>query len=178
MKKLICIAMLALCPLAVAVADDRHDGHKNDAAACTANGAWYGGETGEDGVFRITYVVNYIPGDTDTGSFVLDVPGLPLSAFPPAARASMARGFWNRVSATEFTWVALVVTTTAEGAPAYVLKLRGPVTLARPCTEMTIGTFVDVYLPEMNPFEDDPLQTIPMGTTVMHPMQAKAHRGH
>ncbi len=177
MKRIICMAMLALAPLTAAVAEDMG---KHKGQSCTAKGAWYGGEIGEDGVFRITYLVNYIEESADRGSLVLDFPRLVPGMFVPGAvKATLPRGFWTRVSPTEAKWVTLVVAVDATGATVGVLKLYGPVTMGKDCTEFTVVSFMEGFAPDADPFADPPLWgPMPLGTTVMHPMLPEARKGH
>jgi hypothetical protein len=175
MKRIICVAMLALAPLGTAVAEDMG---KHKGQVCVGRGAWYGGEVGPDGSLRITYTVSYIEETTDRGSLILYFPQFDPAPFVPGAvKASLPRGFWTRVSPTEAYWAALVVAVDATGATVGVLKLSGPVTPGKDCNEFIVVSNMEGFAPDADPFKDPPLWgPVLLGTTVMRPMLPEARK--
>lgn len=105
--------------------------------------------------------------NASAGTLVLEVPGFdvtfpvgepPVATFPDAVKVTDLRGTWVRTDGNSFAYTALSIVVDANGVPQYISKLSGTETLMDECNTMFLeNTALELFLPSMDPFEDDPI---------------------
>jgi len=129
---------------------------------CKLIGSWYGMSS----QYLTIYWLSTMSGQSSAqGGVALEVPGFDVTltmgdvtAFPDAVDMTTIRGVWERTSGNTFEYTGLSIASDADGIPQYIGKLTGTETLSEDCNTMFLEqTYLQVFAPDADPFEDDPL---------------------
>jgi hypothetical protein len=96
-------------------------------------------------------------------SEIPDLAGKP--PFVDAKRVGSLRGTWKRTGGNTFDYTFMGFAYDAEGTPVYIAKISGQVVLINNCQYQTTTAVMEVFLPIMNPFYDEPIAAIPLGVS-------------
>jgi len=73
------------------------------------------------------------------------------------------RGNWKRTGGNTFDYTFMGFAFDASGMPVFIGKVSGQVELILDCQYQKTTAVMEVFTPDMNPFDDDPVVTIPLG---------------
>jgi len=95
---------------------------------------------------------------SDHGTNNLEYPtfDLTLGIFPAAVRLSTLRGAWERTGGNTFAYTFMGFAVDEFNLPVWIGKVSGTVTLSADCNFETITATMEVFGPDMDPFEDVP----------------------
>jgi len=127
-------------------------------SGCRLEGSWLG--FGADGSrWLATYHGESANAGTNDLEFFFEptLGGL----FPGAVSISSARGVWVRTGGNTFAYTLITFGLDAGGNVAWIIKNSGNKTLTDNCNLMTIEGTLEVFLPEVDPFEGEPLFCVP-----------------
>src|SRR5512137_345297 len=160
MRRLVCIAIVALLPFTTAVGKDT-----GDEQGCTPKGTWVGTLEGIP-VMTITYGHE----SAQTGTLIIDLPSFDPTfggQFAGVKGSSAARGIWKKTGGNTWFYTALIIGAVPNGPTIYVAKISGPVEAMDHCTSITISTMLEVFHPN-----GDPWFSMPLNDHGGHPMVA------
>jgi hypothetical protein len=127
-------------------------------SGCKLDGSWLG--YGADGSrWLATYHGESANAGTNDLEFFYD-PTLG-GAFPDAVSISSGRGVWERTGGNTFSYTLITFGLDASGGVNWIIKNSGTKTLTEDCSLMTIEGSLEVFLPEVDPFEGDPWFCVP-----------------
>ena len=127
-------------------------------SGCKLEGSWMGFGAG-GGRWLATYHSRSASTGTNDLEFFYDptLSGL----FPDAVSISSGRGVWERTGGNTFSYTMITFGLDANGGVNWILKNNGTKTLSEDCNLMTIEGTLEVFLPDVDPFEGNPLFCIP-----------------
>jgi hypothetical protein len=128
---------------------------------CSNYGTWFGvmgpGDT------RLTgWMANIMGKSADEGTNNLEYPNFDVTLdnnFESAVALSSMRGIWRRTGGKTFDYAFTGIATDEFGAPVYIATVSGVVTLLGDCRYEHITATMDIFLPFMSPFHDDPFMS-------------------
>lgn len=146
---------------------------KDDDRACSNIGTWFGvvglgdtiltnwsgtttGKTEKMGSVSIDFPT-FDPSFAD----VAEVPDV--EPFISADYVGALRGNWKRIGKNEFEYSFMGLAFKASGEPAYIARISGTFNLVENCQYQYIMAAMEVFLPEMSPFDSEPIAVIPLG---------------
>jgi hypothetical protein len=83
--------------------------------------------------------------------------------FSMADRIGSMRGNWKRTGGNTFDYTFMGFAFNTEGMPVYIAKISGQVELILDCQYQKTTAVMEVFTPDMSPFDHDPLFTIALG---------------
>ncbi|HUV12676.1 MAG TPA: hypothetical protein VMY18_03475 [Acidobacteriota bacterium] len=127
---------------------------------CKLQGSWLG--SGADGG---RWIATYHGQSASSGTNDLDLFMDPTlgGLFPDAVKTSSWRGVWERTGGNTFKYTLIVLGLDGSGAVNWILKNSGDKTLTEDCNLMVVEGTLEVFSPDVDPFEGDPLLCIPGG---------------
>ena len=93
--------------------------------------------------------------------------------FPEAARIGSMRGNWKRTGGNTFDYTFMGFAYNVVNMPVYIAKISGQVVLINNCQYQYTTAVIEVFLPDMNPFDDEPMEPTPMSLGVFYGYRAK-----
>ena len=157
------ILMLGLAIPSAAWAGDAGKG-------CSLQGTWFGVAGLEDSTLT-GWMVTVTGKSENKGTNNLDFPTFDptLSGnFDQAVRLSSLRGNWERTGGNTFDYTFMGIAVDEFNLPVWIGKVSGQITLSADCNRETITAAMEIFLPSMSPFEDDPLFPIVLPTHYGH----------
>lgn len=159
---LLSLAVILLPLAAYANGEGGPGGPAEPKDGCKPLGSWFGYQPATLEIWWLSTVTGQ---SASHGAIALEVPGfdptLPVEGiptFPDVVKFSTTRAVWNRTSGNTFEYTGLGIAVDALGQPHYIAKLTGAQTLSDECDTMFVHeTFMQIYPPSANPFEDDPV---------------------
>lgn len=136
---------------------------------CSFLGSWIGFNPAGDAYFTSTAEGS----NSAFGTYNLEVlmePSFVGAIFPGATDYTEFRGVWKRIDGYSFELSVISIVFDADHQTVGIAKLRGVDTLNLTCDTMTIQMSLDVFDPDVNPFEDEYKFSIPMPTHEAHRM--------
>jgi hypothetical protein len=85
--------------------------------------------------------------------------------FVDAERVGSLRGTWKRTGGNTFDYTFMGFAFGEANTPVYIAKISGQVTLFNNCQNQYTTAVMEVFLPFMNPFHDEPIVAIPLGVS-------------
>lgn len=82
-------------------------------------------------------------------------------AFPDAVRISSGRGVWVRTGRSSFSYTMIVYGLDAEQNVTWIIKNSGTQVLSQHCNRMNVDGTVEIFSPDVDPFDGDPLICLP-----------------
>lgn len=133
------------------------------AKGCSIQGTWFGVTSPEDSTLT-GWMVTVTGKSENRGTNNLEFPTFDptLGIFEQAIRISSMRGAWERTGGNTFDYSFMGMALDEFNAPVWIGKVSGQVTLSDDCSTETITATMDVFLPTMSPFDDDPILPIPL----------------
>ena len=116
---------------------------------CTLQGSWMG--TGS-----IKLLTTYNGLSASSGTIIEELPGFDMTLgglFPTAVQGTTLRGTWQRTGGNTFVYTQVGYGLDAAGNIVWIGKNSGNKTLSDDCDVMTIESNLEVFLPEVNPFD-------------------------
>ncbi len=88
-----------------------------------------------------------------------------IEPFASADRIGSMRGNWKRTGGNTFDYTFMGFAYTEANMPAYIAKISGQVVLMDDCQYQYTTALMEVFWPDMNPFDDElePEYVIPLG---------------
>lgn len=83
--------------------------------------------------------------------------------FSDAVRIGSMRGNWKRAGGNTFDYTFMGFAFGASNMPVYIAKISGQAMLLEDCQYQHTTAIMEVFLPWMRPFQDDPAFEIPLG---------------
>jgi hypothetical protein len=132
---------------------------------CSLQGSWFGVTSPEDTTLS-GWMVTVTGKSENRGTNNLEYPTFDptLGIFPQAVRISSMRGAWERTGGNTFDYTFMGMAVDEFSVPVWIGKVSGHVTLSADCSTETITATMEVFLPTMSPFDDDPLFPILLPT--------------
>jgi hypothetical protein len=131
---------------------------------CSLQGTWFGvtdlGETMPTG-----WMVTVTGQSNSSGTNNLEYPTFDVTLggfFPAADRMSTLRGAWERTGGNTFAYTMIGFVVDADGAPVWIAKLSGNITLVANCNYERIAAKLEIFLPGTSPFDGFPFHVIEM----------------
>lgn len=133
---------------------------------CKILGSWIGYYTIEPDPTGDAWWVSTVTGqNANNGVAILDIPGFDATlavdgvpTFPDVVQGTKLRGVWERTGSNTFAYTLIGFAVDAAGGTQYISKLTGTHTLSEDCNTMLLqDTYFQVYLPDADPFSDDPI---------------------
>lgn len=162
---LIGVLLLGFAIPGAALAGDKGNG-------CSNFGTWFGvtdvGDTTLTG-----WMANIMGKSADEGTNDLEYPIFDVTLdnnFENAVTLSSMRGIWRRTGGKTFDYKFTGYAVDEFGAPVYIATVRGEVTLLEGCRYEYITATMDVFLPFMSPFHDDPFMSFPLDPLIAYKM--------
>jgi hypothetical protein len=126
---------------------------------CKLHGSWIGYD--DSGSYWLaTYHGKTAFSGTSDLDFPLFEPTLG-GLFPEAVKVSSARGVWERTGVNTFAYTLILFGIDGNGAVSWILKNSGDKTLTENCSLMSIKSSIEVFLPDVDPFDGEPIICIP-----------------
>jgi len=93
-----------------------------------------------------------------------------MEPFKSAERIGNMRGNWKRTGGNTFDYTFMGFAYNASNMPAYIAKISGQVVLIENCQYQYTTAVMEVFWPDMNPFDDElePAFVIPLGEFYGH----------
>ncbi|MBT8093169.1 MAG: hypothetical protein KJP08_00045 [Gammaproteobacteria bacterium] len=161
------ILLLAFASPGIAMAGGHHK------KGCSNIGTWFGvvgpGDTTFTG-WSVTVTGNSEKMGSNLFEFPVfdpsfaDVPDL--AGVPPfkfAKRIGSMRGNWKRTGWNTFDYTFTGFAYASDKEPVYIAKISGHVVLFNKCRYQYTTALMEVFLPNMRPFHDEPIAQIPLG---------------
>jgi hypothetical protein len=153
-----CLLMLAVSPSAFA-----------GKSSCSLLGGWVGYDE-----LGATALITYDGKSESYGASDGDFPALDptlYGAFPTAVKTTSLRGEWKRTGGNTFDYTLIVLAMNDANQTVGLAKFTGDKVVEEDCTRMVVSVQMEVYLPNMNPFGDDPLGVFDLGFLYAYPMR-------
>jgi hypothetical protein len=154
---LVGILLLGLAIPGVTMADAAEKG-------CSNLGTWFG--VMAPGDTRLTgWLANVMGKSADQGTNDLEYPNFDVTLdnnFESAVSLSSMRGIWRRTGGRTFDYTFTGYAIDEFGMPVYIATVSGVVTLLEDCRYEHVTATMDIFLPFMSPFHDDPFMSFPL----------------
>lgn len=151
---LVGILLLGLAIPGVTLAGDAGKG-------CSLQGSWFGVNSPEDTTLT-GWMVTATGKSNNQGTNNLEFPNYEPTLggfFPNAVRISTMRGAWERTGGNTFDYTFTGYALDQLNSPVYIAKVSGHITLSADCQSEYITATLEVFLPFMSFFDDDPIHT-------------------
>lgn len=161
MRRFLCLIAVFAALVAVPVFGGEPNTEKHRGPMCSFEGAWIG-LTGF-GPFASEFVATSPQG----GSFTVDWTGGTGSWFglcDGSVRNSTAYGIWKRTGPRTIEYSGVTFSLDIEGNPVCIWKSSGWAVLDPGCNTGGIDGSVEIFAPDVNPFDGTPFYVIPAGT--------------
>ena len=144
------ILMLGLAIPSAVLAGDAGKG-------CSLQGTWFG-VTGLEDTTLTGWMVTVTGKSENRGTNNLDYPTFDptLGIFDTAVRLSTLRGAWERTGGNTFAYTFMGFAVDELNIPVWIGKVSGNITLSAGCSFETITATLEVFGPDMSPFDDEP----------------------
>jgi hypothetical protein len=93
--------------------------------------------------------------------------------YSDAVRIGSMRGNWKRTGGNTFDYTFMGFAYDKDGMPAYIAKISGQVVLIENCQYQYTTATMDVFMPFMNPFYDEPIFPSPISLGAFYGYRAK-----
>jgi hypothetical protein len=97
------------------------------------------------------------------GTIVITYPAMDPTlsgAFPDAVRVSSFQGTWARKGGQDYAYSTVAIAIDGKGKTLWVGKLAGTETMQPGCDQELVTATFTAYLPDANPFADEPIVTL------------------
>jgi len=139
---------------------------------CSLQGTWFGVEAPENTVLTGWVVTvtgkSHFRGTNNLEHALFDatlsVPFEPFQLYPDADRLGSLRGVWMRTGFNTFAYTMTGIAVDADGAPVWVGKLSGNITLSDDCKSEEITATLKTFAPLVSPFDGEPEYVLPLPT--------------
>ena len=81
--------------------------------------------------------------------------------FPDAVSISSGRGVWVRTGGNSFSYTMIVYGLDEFGGVNWIIKNSGVQILSESCNRMSVDGTIELFEPDIDPFEGDPLLCLP-----------------
>lgn len=131
---------------------------------CSIQGTWFG--VNDVGDTRFTgWMITVTGKSANEGENNIEYPNFDATLggnFPNAVSLSSSRGVWKRTGGNTFDYKFTGYAIDEFRMPVYIATVSGVAKTIEDCSYEYITATIDVFLPTMDPFHDDPLFSIPM----------------
>ena len=142
---------------------------------CSNIGTWFGVVAPDD--TRLTgWVASALGKSNNEGTNLFEYPTFDATLngmFSEAARLGSMRGNWKRTGGNTFDYTFMGTAFDASNVPVYIAKVSGQVTLFNHCQYQYTTALMDVFLPFMSPFYDQPINPEPISLGEFYGYRAK-----
>jgi len=162
---LVGILLLGFTIPGVALADGGEQG-------CSNFGTWFG-VTDVGNTTLTGWMANIMGKSANEGTNDLEYPTFDVTLdnnFESAVALSSMRGIWRRTEGKTFDYKFTGYAIDEFGAPVYIATVRGEVTLLEDCLYQFITATMDIFLPFMSPFHDEPFMSFPLEPLIAYKM--------
>jgi hypothetical protein len=131
---------------------------------CSLLGTWFGIDPAAQTLTG--WMVTVQGSSNNEGTNVLEFPtfDVTLGGAFPAAYGSTSRGWWRRTGGNTFEYSFMSIATDYSRIPVWIGVVSGNIEISSDCTTETITAGLAVFLPDMSPFEDEPVLTLALPT--------------
>ena len=158
------LRMMLIASVAVACAAPAIAMAGSSGKGCSLLGTWFGIDPADQTLTG--WMVTVQGSSNNEGTNILDFPtfDVTLDGAFPAVDGSAIRGRWVRTGGNTFDYSFMSILTDYERMPVWIAVVSGNIEISSDCMVETINGKLDVFLPDMSPFQDEPLLTLPLPT--------------
>lgn len=131
---------------------------------CSIQGSWFG-VMGVGDLQLTGWMITVTGKSANEGENNIEYPNFDATLggnFPNAVSLSTSKGTWKRTGGNTFDYEFMGYAIDDSRTPVYIAVVSGVATTIEECRYEHITATIDVFLPFMDPFHDDPLFSIPM----------------